>query len=204
MVRGTTKVFTQIMIGTDLHINNNAVLKAFFEKERLLLYLGYPNLCIMNNHLLRLCVLLLLFYFLSCNQNHENNNDAPNTQFKSALNKAENSNLSSTLRKKNLFYAYHANMQLPTDSLQVAHYSHIARIAIKIPDSNMFELSNTKASLLAVKIENSYLRADVKWNMAEFYLQDEIPIYIIKTPSRYLRRPTMSFMQLKCYIIWPT
>lgn len=59
---------------------------------------------------------------------------------------------------------------LPLDSLKVASFAQLARDAIQLQDTSLFYIINSRAMVLAKKLDHPYLMADIHWNWGEYHL----------------------------------
>lgn len=161
----------------EIEINDNPLVeaKAFFLKERLFLFLWYPNTSVMNFPTFCLSAITYILLFGSCEQSsYKHTDDSSSIYFTNNLKKANEKNYTLLERRKYLLKAYNYNNRLELDSLKASRFAKIARVAIKLQDSIMFYRSNKQALVLSQKINSIYSIADTKWNLAEFHLARHI------------------------------
>lgn len=129
----------------------------------------------MKNLLQLICFLAFFGVLVSCNPSKEKPIDGAEHEIIEAfLINARDSSLPVEIRKNYVLRAMEQIEQVDNDSLKAVGFSRIARWAIQFPDSILFLEANFKSEKIATKIKSPYLLGDIKWNLAEFYLDRHV------------------------------
>lgn len=126
--------------------------------------------------LLPTIILLLSFYFLSCNQTEQPKKKI-NTQIDSILTWIEFSRDNAySLEKKKSFLskAYNQLLSKSKDSLSVRDLSIIAYRFYELNDTAQFLNMNKEVIELAIKVKDTFTLADANWSYADYYAARDI------------------------------